>query len=278
MHHAHSARVRSACLSRQVGAALVDTDGTVVATGTNEVPAAGGGVYGERFATLSGGIDDHRCAFRAEAYCSSNREQNEIIDNLIQALPELKQVSDKIDLAARIRKTRLGGLIEFSRAVHAEMDAVLSAGREGISTVGTRLFVTTYPCHYCARHIVSAGVYEVQFIEPYPKSLARKLHSDAIEVTPSEWIPPVAKTIGTARAQVRAASDDDKDGVKVNEPKVLFRPFVGVAPRMYVRAFEKTWQLKNKTSGDFEMRPPDWGSEWATLTVGYPELEAALAK
>jgi len=44
MHHAHSARVRSACLSRQVGSALVDSDGTVVATRVNEVPAAGGGV------------------------------------------------------------------------------------------------------------------------------------------------------------------------------------------------------------------------------------------
>jgi len=278
MHHAHSARVRSACLSRQVGAALVDADGTVVATGTNEVPAAGGGVYGERFATSSGGVDDHRCAFRATQFCSSNKEQNDIIENLIDVLPELTVVQDKIDLAARIRKTRLGGLIEFSRAVHAEMDALLSAGREGVSTVGTRLFVTTYPCHYCARHIVSAGVYEVQFIEPYPKSLAKKLHSDAIEVTPSEWTPPIAKSIIAARPQLRATMDVGKDDGKQNEPKVLFRPFVGVAPRMYVRAFEKTWQLKNKTSGEFEMRAPDWGSEWATLTVGYPELEAALAK
>src|SRR5690606_14646531 len=178
----------------------------------------------------------------AEAYCSSNREQNDIIDNLIEVLPELKQVSDKIDLAARIRKTRLGGLIEFSRAVHAEMDALLSAGREGVSTVGTRLFVTTYPCHYCARHIVSAGVYEVQFIEPYPKSLATKLHSDSIEVTPSEWTPPVPRGVSASRP--RAVSASDKDAVKVSDPKVLFRPFVGVAPRMYVRAFEKTWQLK----------------------------------
>lgn len=276
MHHAHSARVRSACLSRQVGAALVDADGTVIATGTNEVPAAGGGVYGERFGTTSGGLDDHRCAFRPERYCSSNKEQNGIIGELIAGLPELNSVMDKIDLAARIRKTRLGGLIEFSRAVHAEMDALLSAGREGVSTIGTRLFVTTYPCHYCARHIVSAGVYEVQFIEPYPKSLATKLHSDSIEVTPSEWTPPVPRGVSASRP--RAVSASDKDAVKVSDPKVLFRPFVGVAPRMYVRAFEKTWQLKNKTSGEFEMRAPDWGSEWATLTVGYPELEAALAK
>lgn len=97
-------------------------------------------------------------------------------------------------------------------------------------------------------------------------------------MTPSEWTPPIAKSIIAARPQLRATMDVGKDDGKQNEPKVLFRPFVGVAPRMYVRAFEKTWQLKNKTSGEFEMRAPDWGSEWATLTVGYPELEAALAK
>jgi dephospho-CoA kinase len=43
MHHAYGAMRQSSCLSRQVGAALVDTGGNVVATGTNEVPKAGGG-------------------------------------------------------------------------------------------------------------------------------------------------------------------------------------------------------------------------------------------
>ena len=60
--------------------------------------------------------------------------------------------------------------------------------------------------------------------------------------------------------------------------KVLFHPFVGVAPRLYVRAFEKTWRLKNKTTGDFEMEAPEWGDEWAPFTVAYPELEAALTR
>jgi deoxycytidylate deaminase len=138
MHHAHSARVRSACLSRQVGAALVDRDGTIVSTGTNEVPRAGGGAYGEHFATDIHAPDD-RCAFRGTVYCSSNREQNEIVDDLIAGLPELAASEHHHTLRHRILKTRLGGLIEFSRAVHAEMDALLSAGREGKSTVGTRL-------------------------------------------------------------------------------------------------------------------------------------------
>ncbi|MCO6426038.1 anti-phage dCTP deaminase [Sinorhizobium meliloti] len=269
MHHAHSARVRSACMSRQVGAALLDEGGTVVATGANEVPAAGGGVYGEA-GGANNRLHDERCVFRATKYCSSNREQNRIIDELIAAIPELAAVTDRARLAADLRRTSVGGLIEFSRAVHAEMDALLSAGREGVSTVGTRLFVTTFPCHYCARHIVSSGVYEVQYIEPYPKSLATSLHSDAIEVDESKWSPPQRQSM----AQERKV----KDAGVVEPGKVLFKPFVGVAPRLYLRAFEKTWRLKDKQTGEFRMEPPEWGDEWSSLTVGYPELEAALTK
>ena len=49
MHAAAGAAMRSACMSRQVGAALVDRDGNLIATGTNEAPKAGGGVYGSGF-------------------------------------------------------------------------------------------------------------------------------------------------------------------------------------------------------------------------------------
>lgn len=267
MHHAHSARVRSACLSRQVGAALVDNDGTVVATGTNEVPRAGGGVYGET--NNRRGAEDHRCAFRAEAFCSSNREQNKIIDDLISSIPELAQSLDKATLRKSIRKTRVGQLLEFSRAVHAEMDALLSAGREGVSTIGTRLFVTTFPCHYCARHVVSAGVYEVQFIEPYPKSLALDLHRDAISVEQANWQPP---------EELSMAQELRQEATSLEGGKVLFKPFVGVSPRLYLRAFEKTRPLKDKETGDMRFAPPAWGDEWAPFTAAYPELEAALTR
>jgi deoxycytidylate deaminase len=274
MHHAHSARVRSACLSRQVGAALVDADGTVVATGTNEVPRAGGGVYGEHF-NSSHSAGDHRCAFRpGEKICSSNVEQNKIIEELINALPQLQGAANQLELKAIIRKTRLGGLIEFSRAVHAEMDALLSAGREGVSTIGTRLFVTTFPCHYCARHIVSAGVYEVQFIEPYPKSLALDLHVDAITVDENSWMPP--EEVSMAEEKRRAATPPAKDPVEPG--RVLFRPFVGVAPRLYLRAFEKTRDLKDKVSGKMHVGTPPWGDDWSPFTSAYPQLEAALTK
>src|SRR5260221_6950540 len=125
---------------------------------------------------------------------------------------------------------------------------------QGVSSVGTRLFVTTFPCHYCARHIVTAGVDEVQYIEPYPKSRALKLHDDSIQTEHTGWIPPT------------------EEG-----SKVLFRPFSGVAPRLYKRAFLKDRELKDKISGKMMIHEPDWGSPWHLPRRSYVQIEAELA-
>jgi deoxycytidylate deaminase len=260
MNHAYGAMMQSACLSRQVGAALIDPDGDVLATGTNEVPKGGGGVYGEpvkgptaRDRVLK--MEESRCALRdplSQRFCSNTVQQNEIIDELIAEFSRIRPMNqkEKEEIKGHIRDTRVGGLLEFSRAVHAEMDALLTAGRTGSSTVGTRLFVTVFPCHYCARHIVTAGVDEVQYIEPYPKSKAVKLHEDAIEVEVNGWLPP------------------SKGGAKV-----LFRPFSGVAPRLYKRAFLKDRDLKDSHSGAYKISPPEWGEPWYLSKLGYTQLE-----
>lgn len=261
MYYAYGATMRSACLSRQVGSSLIDGEGNVLAVGTNEVPKAGGGVYGESFDTAGHSARDERCAYRQigdrSPFCSNVREQNEIIGELIHTIPELKAATSerKMALEKELRNSRIGSLIEFSRAVHAEMDALLSAARKGISTVGTRLFVTTFPCHYCARHIVSAGIDEVQFIEPYLKSRALKLHNDSIQINGVDWDPP------------------SKGG-----SRVLFRPFTGVAPKLYRRAFLKDRDLKNDEDGIFNPKEPEWGTPWQLSRASYVQLEAELAE
>lgn len=260
MFHAYGAQMTSACLSRQVGAALMDKSGNLVSTGTNEVPSAGGGVYGSNFSTQTGQPPhDHRCAFTNE-YCSSNQHQELIIQELIDTIPQLKDFSLP-DLKLKLKKTGIGRLLEFSRAVHAEMDALLSAARKGASPVGGRLFVTTFPCHYCARHIVSAGVDEVQYIEPYPKSLAFKLHGDAIAQSLEGWEAPSSIII--------------KSSDKEQHPKVLFRPFTGVAPRLYKRAFIKNRPLKN-SSGKMHIGDPEWAS--GLFRIDYKEIENRLTE
>ncbi|MEW6480548.1 MAG: anti-phage dCTP deaminase [Pseudomonadota bacterium] len=274
MHHARAAALRSACLSRQVGAALLDRTGNVIATGCNEVPRAGGGVYGESFDKDD--ADDHRCAYRrveghTKPYCSNSLEQTEIVNVLLQQVAEIAPLDEeqRAKLQASFRSGAIGSLLEFSRAVHAEMDAILTAGRSGTTTVGTRLFVTTFPCHYCARHIVSAGIDEVQYIEPYPKSQALDLHSDSIQVTATKWTVPSHFSLTrlvTSEAPTRS------------RPKVLFRPFTGVAPRLYGKAFAKDRELKDGTSGELTVGQPDWGSPWHLRRSSYAQLEAELAE
>lgn len=179
MHLAAMSADKSACLSRQVGSAIIAEDGTILATGCNDVPQFGGGLY------TSESLRDNRC-FAKSLMCHNDDEKRIIADEIINALrddEEIKLHESSFESIKKIllKKTRLKQLIEFSRAVHAEMDAIIAVARSGKhGLVGSTMYVTTYPCHNCAKHIIDAGIKRVVFIEPYVKSLALKLHSDAI--------------------------------------------------------------------------------------------------
>lgn len=201
MYAAFSASLESACLSRQVGAAICADNGHTLATGKNDVPAPHGGLYSQDH-----GEDDHRCIHKG-AKCYNDEYKNRLtqeITEILQSKPEIKSAGLALTLAKEISKnTQIDSLIEYSRAIHAEMDAIVSLSRNpSSSTQDTTLFATTYPCHNCARHIVTAGIKRVVYIEPYEKSLAEKLHDDAI-------------------------TSSDEEG------KIPFEPFEGVAPRRY---------------------------------------------
>ncbi|MCL7942961.1 anti-phage dCTP deaminase [Marinobacter sp. ATCH36] len=209
MYAAYAASLGSACLSRQVGASIVDSAGHILATGCNDVPKFGGGRY-----TADDGNQDHRCVWN-RGFCRNDYYKAQLIETIgvsvntiLDSLDEKAKEHLPGDLKDRIyqavaENSQLKSIIEYSRAVHAEMDAIVALSREGkTGSIGATLFSTTYPCHSCARHIISAGIEKVVFIEPYEKSLAKQLHNDAI-------------TVGS------------------DEGKVTFVSFEGVAPRRF---------------------------------------------
>ena len=51
--------------------------------------------------------------------------------------------------------------------IHAEMNAVAKAARNGISTAGASLFVTVSPCMHCAKLILQSGIKEVYYDKIY---------------------------------------------------------------------------------------------------------------
>ena len=182
MHTAVSAASKSACLSRQVGAAIYSKDGELVSVGWNDVPKANGGLYSAEDERL-----DHRCYLWGDRVCHNDRKKEELYQRIFDKLDSsglLVADADKDTLRDALVGTPAKDLIEYSRSIHAEMEAIVSAGRAGKSgMVGGTLYTTTFPCHNCARHIVAAGISKVFYIEPYAKSLALELHSDSISVT-----------------------------------------------------------------------------------------------
>ena len=124
--YAQAAAHRSSCLSRQVGASILDLKGNLLAVGTNEVPKAFGGAYSD------GDHPDDRCY--KKWFCSNTVKQNDIVQDIFDRLQKAKFLSTGIELKdvdKVLKKTRLKSLAEFSRAVHAEMDALLTLVRSG---------------------------------------------------------------------------------------------------------------------------------------------------
>lgn len=213
MYAATSAARNSACLSRQVGAAVTSSSGELLSTGWNDVPRNGGGLYGKQSIRLKVIDPDHRCYALKSRNCSNDAEKRILAEVVIDSLVQEKIISVKKRedaIQTILKNSRLKDLIEFSRAVHAEMHAILGASRvAGERILGGKIFVTTYPCHSCARHIIASGISEVYFIEPYRKSLALKLHSDAMT-----------------------------ESVIETDEKVKLIQFDGVAPTRFLELFE----------------------------------------
>lgn len=51
--------------------------------------------------------------------------------------------------------------------IHAEMNALLFASRNGTSTLGSTLYCTTEPCHQCIKNMVVAGISRAVYFEGY---------------------------------------------------------------------------------------------------------------
>jgi deoxycytidylate deaminase len=128
--------------------------------------------------------------------------------------PEFASFED-VELGSKLllllKRTQFMDISEFMRQVHAEMAALVDAAKRGVAVRGSEMFVTTFPCHSCAKHIIAAGITKVVYLEPYPKSRADMLHREEIAAHPAD-----PSTVGD---------------------KVSFVPFTGVAPRQFARLF-----------------------------------------
>ncbi len=60
-----------------------------------------------------------------------------------------------------------GQRIELGTAMHVELSLIVSAASIGLSLSGSYLYVTTFPCPWCAKAIAYSGISRVYFDEGY---------------------------------------------------------------------------------------------------------------
>ena len=233
MFMAYAASLRSADLSRQIGA-VIAKENEILATGANDCPKAGGGLYWPISKDHGKYIDEinGRDYMFDEGYDSNKIEQRKIIDTLLKAFNR-KVTESNIKKA---QEAGIGDLTEYGRVVHGEMEALLTCARNNISCRYATLYATTFPCHNCAKHIIAAGIKRVVYIEPYPKSKAFQFYPAEIS-----------------------------DG-KANEIKVVFEPFTGVGPQKFVDLFAlsstKWYKRKRKNDQGYKL---EWKRDKAEL-------------
>jgi len=248
--------MRSSSMARQVGA-VVTRNNEILATGANDCPQFGGGLYWPQYNPNTKEIEDKKGGRDHTLGKDANKaEQKEIIDQIIA--DAAAQGIDQVSLRKVLKESRISDLTEFGREVHAEMEALLACARNRVSSRDATLYTTTFPCHNCAKHIIGAGINRVVYIEPYQKSKAPAFHKDAMVV---------------------GFSDKDKQ-----ENAAQFEPFVGFGPRHFLDFFSvqlgSGYPLRRRTKGDIIV--VNWKRETAQLRlqmlpISYIDYELAAS-
>jgi deoxycytidylate deaminase len=228
MYTAKSASLRSADLSRQVGAAIFSDDGDLIAQGCNEVPKAMGGTYWDSeepdYRDVRLGYDPNDILKTEVLRDLFDRlSKANILSEAAKQIGSLDEIVKKLTYRRKLETDERDGplahamimdLTEYARVVHAEMCALCDAARLGRAVKGATLYCTTFPCHNCTKHILAAGIRRVVYMEPYPKSRAKDLHQNEIEI--------------------------EKDSAS----RASFVPFLGISPHRYRDIFQKARKRK----------------------------------
>lgn len=70
-------------------------------------------------------------------------------------------------------------LITKEEVIHAELNCILKAAKEGVSVLGSTLYVTLSPCLRCSSMIIQSGIKRVVYLETYRDTTGLDLLKDA---------------------------------------------------------------------------------------------------
>lgn len=166
MQIAYTAKLNSGCLSRQVGAAITDSNFSIKAIGWNDVPEGQVSCNLRNRFDLVDGND-------SKAFTYFERNDKDFIKHI-------KEGNKKYIAIKQSRNTSFCFKSEYNkikedknqvhtRALHAEENAFLQLSKYGGNGIQNGfLFTTASPCELCAKKAYQLGIKRIYYIDPYP--------------------------------------------------------------------------------------------------------------
>ena len=175
---AHTAKLNSSCLSRQVGAVITNQYHSIRTIGWNEVP------YGQ----IPCGLKELNHVGNPECECceyiysdfekgsSSTYDGQNFQQKLGEDQPTLQEDASKLkglpySYCFKTLHNRYEGEKNqvYTRSLHAEENAILQMAKYGgEALMNGVIYVTASPCELCSKKLYQIGVRRIVYIDPYP--------------------------------------------------------------------------------------------------------------
>ncbi len=166
MQLAYTAKINSGCISRQVGAAITDSNFSIRAIGWNDVPHGQVPCSLRNRYDLTDGLD-------INAYSTFEKNNESFINHIKSGNVQFEEVRKSRNISYCF-KSEYNKLLKeknqvHTRALHAEENAFLQITKYGgIGIEGGYLFTTASPCELCSKKAYQLGISKIFYIDPYP--------------------------------------------------------------------------------------------------------------
>lgn len=217
MQVAHDARLNSGCISRQVGAAISNTDYSIMALGWNTTPE------GQTPCSLRDARDliKHSDEMAFSEYEKKEEKFRNRIFEIYKPISNNNSGNPICFCFKDVHNSIKGDKNQVhTRALHAEENAFLQIAKRGVEKIkGGILFSTASPCELCSKKAYQLGISKIYYIDPYP---------------------------GIAESQIL------KSGI--NRPNLII--FTGAIGRAYQQIYQPILPYKDKMDLYFDIKLP----------------------
>jgi len=143
--------------------------------------------------------------------CIIASDAGHIISTGYNGAPKKTRHACEVGCFCQDPERKSGTYQERLRCSHAELNAIAQAAYEGVATRGARIYCVTFPCSFCCKAILQAGIRHVVYEEDYNDALSKQLFAEAgiecVRVSPQPELEPLPPFEGPhARRQDNASN------------------------------------------------------------------------